>query len=171
MQTSTIDQNPLNQGDIPTEEQPSVNQDDSSIWIFQANPNRYDILNALGDPEIGNQIHWLVNQNRNRIHKNHLALIWMSGKEAGIYAVARIECEPTLLREFDPEKKYWLGEYEKELEIRVRLIILNNLINKPIFKQELLKIPGLSYLSILRQFQGTNFPVRDAEWKIISKLM
>jgi hypothetical protein len=95
----------------------------------------------------------------------------MSGKEAGIYALARIECEPTLLREFEPEKKYWLGEYEKELEIRVRLMILNNLINKPIFKQELLKIPGLANLSILRQFQGTNFPVRDAEWKIICKLL
>ena len=27
------------------------------IWIFQANPNRYDILNALSDEKLGSEIH------------------------------------------------------------------------------------------------------------------
>lgn len=145
--------------------------DEVSIWIFQGNPNKYDILNALSDKEIGNTIHWLVKQNRYKIHKGHIVLLWMSGKEAGIYALARVECEPALLKEPLPEKKYWLDEDKRDAENRVRLSILRRFINKPILKESLLKIPELSKLSILRQFQGTNFPVKDSEWSIIYKLM
>jgi len=142
-----------------------------SVWIFQGNPNRYDILNALNDKEIGNTIHWLVKQNKSRIHKGHVVLLWMSGKEAGIYALGRVECEPTPMQEGTPEKKYWLDDDEHNTENRVRLAILRRFVNKPILKVELLKIPELSRLSILRQFQGTNFPVRDSEWRLISELM
>jgi len=149
----------------------SSNDDDISVWIFQGNPNRYDILNALNDKEIGNTIHWLVKQNRNNIHKGHIVLIWMSGKESGIYAVARVECEPSLMNENQPEKKYWLDDETSNKENRVRLAILKRLVNKPVLKEDLLKIPELSKLSILRQFQGTNFPVKDSEWRIIYQLL
>ena len=147
------------------------NDDDISVWIFQGNPNRYDILNALSDKEIGNTIHWLVKQNRNKIHKGHLVLIWMSGKESGVYALARVECEPTLLKENEAERKYWLGDDESIVENRVRLSIIKRLVNKPVLKDSLLKIPELLKLSILRQFQGTNFPVRDSEWKILCQMV
>lgn len=145
--------------------------DEISVWVFQGNPKRYDILNALNDKKIGNTIHWLVKQNKNKIHKSHLVLIWMSGKEAGIYAIARVECEPTLLKEKEPERKYWIGDEVSIVENRVRLSIIKRLVNKPILKEDLLKIPELSKLSILRQFQGTNFPVRDSEWKILCQLV
>ncbi len=95
----------------------------------------------------------------------------MSGKEAGIYALARIECDPTHLREYEPERKYWLGDNEGDLEIRVRLTIINNLINKTIFKSKLLNLNGLASLFIFRQFQGTNFPVKDSERKISNQLL
>lgn len=150
----------------------SQNEDqDVSVWVFQGNPNRYDILNALSDKDVGNTIHWLVRQNKNRIHKGHLVLIWMSGKEAGIYALARIECEPASMPENEPEKKYWLEDKENAIETRVRLSVIRRFVNKPILKEELLKIPELSKLSILRQFRGTNFPVRDSEWELIAQLM
>lgn len=142
-----------------------------SVWIFQGNPNKYDILNALSDREIGNTIHWMVNQNKNKIHKGHLVLLWMSGKEAGVYALARVECEPAMLKENMPELKYWVADYEHELENRVRLSVLKRFINNPILRDKLLKIPELSKLSILRQSQGTNFPVRDSEWRIIAQLI
>jgi hypothetical protein len=153
----------------PIESESTANE--ASVWIFQGNPNRYDILNALNDGEIGNTIHWLVNQNRNKIHKGHLVLLWMSGKESGIYALARVETEPTLMSDSLAERKYWLSEGEDEFGIRVRLSVLKRLVNKPILKKTLLKVPQLSKLSILRQFQGTNFPVRDCEWNILSHLI
>lgn len=53
----------------------------------------------------------------------------------------------------------------------LRLSILKRFVNNPILKKDLSRVPGLSKLSILRQFQGTNFPVRDSEWKAIAQLM
>lgn len=57
------------------------------VWIFQTNPNRYDILNALSDLSYNKET-WLVNQYQNEIKQGDIALIWMSGnKDGGIYAV------------------------------------------------------------------------------------
>lgn len=111
-----------------------------------------------------------MNQHKQKIKKGHIALIWMSGKEAGIYAIARIETDPRQLAEFPAEKQYWIGNEEIEVANRVRLAVIKRLINNPILKEKLLTIPGLSKLSILRQFQGTNFPVKDNEWQIITQL-
>ncbi len=147
------------------------NPEDISVWIFQGNPQRYDVLNSLSDNDIGNNIHWLVNQYRNRIKKNHIGLIWMSGKDAGIYAITRIETDPSLMKEYPAEKKYWLDLPEKGEAIRVEMTIIKRLINKPILKETLLNANGLTKLSIMRQFQGTNFPVRNNEWRIISQLL
>jgi len=146
-----------------------VDNSEISVWIFQANPNLYDILNSLGDPEIGNTIHWLVKQHSGMIHKGHMAFIWMSGRDAGIYALTRVESEPDLMTESDAERKFWLNNQDPSPKKRVRLTVLRRFVNKPILKTELLKIPALSRLSILRQFQGTNFPVKNSEWAVLSK--
>jgi EVE domain len=155
---------------LPLNEYEISDNEDPTVWIFQGNPDRYDVLNALSDKEIGNSIHWLVNQHKQKIKKGHIALIWMSGKEAGIYAIARIETDPRQLAEFPAEKKYWTGNEERDVANGVRLTVIRRLINNPILKEKLLKIPRLSQLSILRQFQGTNFPVKESEWQIISQL-
>ena len=145
--------------------------EDISVWIFQANPERYDILNALADEKIGNKIHWLVNQHKTKIKKGHYGVIWMSGKDAGIYAITSINTDPELMDEYNEEKKYWFGEQDpRGLRTRVEMTVLKKFINNPIFKRELSKIDGLKNLSILRQFQGTNFPVRKPEWELISKI-
>ncbi len=142
-----------------------------SVWLFQGNPKIYDILNALSDSEIGNTIHWFVNQNRKRIHKGHLALIWMSGKEAGIYALGRIETAPLIMDESEEEKKYWLDSEPASNGLTVRISIIRRLINKPVLRTEIKEIPELSSLSILKQPTGTNFPVNDSEWEIIAGLL
>jgi len=71
-------------------------------WIFQANPERYDIMNALADDEIGNDIHWLVNQHKTAINKGQIGIIWLSGTEAGIYAITEIVTDPKIMDE--PER-------------------------------------------------------------------
>jgi hypothetical protein len=147
------------------------NNEEISVWLFQGNPKIYDILNALSDSEIGNTIHWTVNQNKNRIRKGHIALIWMSGKEAGIYALGRIETDPLIVDEPEEEKKHWLESDTMADRLRVRITILRRLINKPVLRTELKNIQGLSNLSILKQPIGTNFPVKDSEWEIIAGLI
>jgi len=142
------------------------------VWIFQANPQRYDIMNALADDEIGNEIHWLVNQHKNEIKKGHLGIIWLSGKEAGIYVVTEILTDPQIMKEPDSEKKYWADSSDKDdNKLRVKMNIISNLLKNPISKETIKKTKGLENLSILRYYQGTNFPVELNEWTEISKLM
>lgn len=147
------------------------NNEEISVWLFQGNPKIYDIVNALSDLEIGNTIHWTVNQNKNRIRKGHLALIWMSGKEAGIYALGRIETDPSIVNEPEEERKHWLESDMMPNRLRVRITIIRRLINKPVLRNEIKEIPELSSMSILKQPTGTNFPVNDNEWEIIAGLL
>ena len=146
--------------------------DTDKIWIFQANPQRYDIINALADDEVGNEIHWLVNQHKTEIKKGHLGIIWLSGKESGIYVITEILSDPQIIKEPESEKKYWADSSDKQDDkLRVKMKIIQNLLKNPISKETIKKTEGLEYLSILRYFQGTNFPVKLDEWSIISKLI
>ena len=146
--------------------------DEITTWIFQANPKEYDILNALSDEKLENKIHWYVGQHKNRIKKGHVALIWMSGKESGIYAVAQIMSDPLETEEDEAEKPYWLStEKDTTSTLRVKLKIVKTMINNPVFRHEVKAEKSLKYLSILRFAQGTNFPVTDDEWAVISGLI
>jgi hypothetical protein len=151
--------------------QDSVNIPDcDKVWIFQANPNRYDILNALADEGIGIVKHWLVNQHKNEIVKGNLGLIWLSGKEGGIYALTEIISDPKFLYDSEEESKYWIDSKDKsKKKLRVQMRVLINLVNKPIYRGELKETVGLENLSIFKQSQGTNFPVTFQEWDIIKK--
>ncbi len=140
----------------------------NQVWIFQANPNRYDILNALADDEAETEKHWLVNRYKNEIAKGDIGLIWLSGKEGGIYAVAEILSNPELLFASEKEEKYWIDSDDKDKKkLRVKMKLKLNLLNNPITKEDLRKTAGLESLSIFRQSQGTNFRVNDNEWEII----
>jgi hypothetical protein len=140
----------------------------SRVWIFQANPNRYDILNALADEEIGEVKHWLVNQYKNEISAGDIGLIWLSGPEGGIYAITEITSNPEMLVASLEEEKYWIDSDDKNKErLRVKMYLKINLLNNPIKKEVLRKTSGLENLSIFRQSQGTNFRVTKNEWEII----
>jgi predicted RNA-binding protein with PUA-like domain len=143
-----------------------------NIWIFQANPQRYDIMNALADEEIGNDMHWLVNQHKKDIAKGHIGLIWLSGRESGIYAIAEIVTDPQFMEEPDSEKKYWTDSVDKEGEkLRVKMKIVKNMLNKPLTKESIRNTAGLQNLSILRLPRGTNFRVTSDEWNRIKELI
>ena len=96
----------------------------------------------------------------------------MSGQDAGIYAITRINNNPKPMKENIPEKKYWINSSkEHDITIRVEMSIIKKLINNPILKKNFIGINGIEKLSIMRQSQGTNFPVTNEEWRIISKLI
>lgn len=147
--------------------EPSTIKSNNRVWIFQANPNRYDVLNALLDPTLDKQ-GWTVNQHRNEIQCGDTALIWMSGKEAGIYAVCEVISDPGFMVDSPEEEKYWTNEEDKgQSRLRVKIRIIKKLINNPLLRDELRGTAGLNSLSIIKFSQGTNFPVSQNEWEII----
>lgn len=149
-----------------------IRSDESRVWIFQTNPQKYDIINALADERIKEDV-WQVNQHKDKIKKGDIGLIWMSGKEAGIYAVIDIISDPEYFVESQISAQYWTGEaYKQQSRLRVKYKYKLKFTNSPVYKQQLKNIPELSNLSILRPpYQKTNFPVTDKEWVIISKMI
>ena len=142
------------------------------VWIFQANPNRYDILNALSDERIGNEIHWLVNQHKTEISKGHIGLIWLSGRESGIYAVTEIISNPQLMKEPITEEKYWVDAVDKDSEkLRVKMRIIKNMVNNPVSRDTIKETTGLEMMSIFRYSQRTNFPVSTDEWNLLRQII
>ena len=87
--------------------------------------------------KLENKIHWYVGQHKKRIKKAHVALIWMSGKESGIYAVVQIMSDPIETEEDEAENPYWLStEKDTTSTLRVKLKIVKTMINNPVFRHE-----------------------------------
>lgn len=143
----------------------------TNIWIFQAHPNRFDLLNALADSRLKHQ-RWQVNQHRDEIKKGDVVLLWMAGKRSGIYAIAEVIFDPTITSDLPEEEKYWLNDADRgRSDLKVDIKIKEDLRSAPLFRQKLKNIPDLQNLSILRFSQGTNFPVTKKEWSIIQELL
>lgn len=141
------------------------------VWIFQANPKRYDILNALADERLDEDV-WLVSQYKDSIKKGDIGLVWMSGKEAGIYAVIDIISDPAYLRESKVSAQYWISEEDKEqIRLRIKYKYKIKLMNDYVSREELKNIPELANMKIFKIAQGTNFPVTNEEWNAISDLI
>jgi predicted RNA-binding protein with PUA-like domain len=137
------------------------------VWIFQANPQRYDVLNALADEALVDDV-WEVSRYKSEIHAGHIGLVWMSGKESGIYAVFDITSEPQMMVDSEQSAKYWMDEKDKgQLRRRVKIRYRLRLINNPIFKEELKKMPELENMAVFKFTQATNYPVTNDEWQEI----
>jgi hypothetical protein len=141
------------------------------VWIFQANPQRYDVLNALADESLIEDV-WLVSRYQNEIHAGHIGLIWMSGKEGGIYAVVDVTSNPQMMYDSEQSTKYWTSESDKrQMMLRVKIRYKLRLINNPVTRQELKNIAELGNMEIFRRPIGTNFKVTNDEWQIILPLL
>ena len=141
-----------------------------SVWIFQANPKKWDIEEALRKNI--KEFEWRVTAYKSDIEKGHLGIIWKSGKDAGIYAITRIECNPRIITlDPDEEDKFNRGLSQEKDLLRVELTVLKNMINKPILKSDLLEIEETKDLSIIKFANATNFPVTDRQWRAIAELL
>jgi hypothetical protein len=137
-------------------------------WIFQANPEVFDIDGAIAALS---ELNWLINQHREAIRRGDKVFLWRSGPDAGIVAVATVMCDPMLLPESDPEQLYhrqpskFAGE-----QLRVRLQIdwkLGSLLSR----NQLISDPRFKDLSILKSPMGRNFPVSPEEAAVITALI
>lgn len=77
---------------------------DQNYWFFQANPNYYKIFDALQD-NVLNQ--WQVNQFKKEIKENDKVILWVTGENAGVYALATITSPVSKL----PRDEFELNHY------------------------------------------------------------
>jgi hypothetical protein len=102
----------------------STPQAPQRTWIFQANPELFDIDGAVANLT---ELNWLVNQHRDAIRGDDQIFLWRSGPSAGIVAVATVLCEPMLLPEDGSSQRFYRepSKFAGE-QFRVRLRIDRN---------------------------------------------
>lgn len=138
-----------------------------ATWIFQANPNLYDIHQCLN---LESRDLWSCVQYRTKIAKGDRALIWISGKQAGIYAIGTIMTDPAFQVDSEIGMKYWTNpDMGQRPRPRAWVKYEKVLIDNPLLKSYLQWDPELWDLSIFANARGTNFPVSNEEWEAIAK--
>ena len=140
----------------------------NNAWIFQGNPNLFDLKSALSELE---QFTWLVKQNKDKIHSGDRIFFWESGNEAGILGTGIIISEPEIQEENEEERRFNIDDSKFEGEQFRVLIKVERFFKEPIFRKQLLECSELRNLSILRNAQGTNFPVTTEEANFLENLI
>lgn len=143
-------------------DRPSI---EARTWMFQANPNKYDIFQTL---KSGEEL-WNLRQHAKDVHVGDRVLIWVCGDDAGIYAVGRV-ISPAVTMPDSPEGiKHWSNPAEgKRPTPRVLVRYERLLLERPLRKAYLQSDPNLWSMKILCFPQGTNFAVSAAEWQALS---
>ena len=134
-------------------------------WIFQANPKKYRILESLRAEA---EESWNVRQHGQEVAPGDRVLIWLSGEQAGIYALGTVTTAPILTADSPTGQAYWNDKAEgKRVRPRVWVRYDRVLVDRPLLKEFIACDSDLWNLAILRQPRGTNFPVTDAEWRAL----
>lgn len=142
-----------------------ISSTEKSTWIFQANPNKYDIFTSLKKEK---QEYWNLNQQAKKIKMGDRVLIWISGSEAGIYAIGTVISEVIFRPDSPKGISYWFKKSSgKAKKPRVLVRYEKIFIEEPLLKIFLRYDPNLTNLNIIRSPQGTNFPVTKEEWLAI----
>jgi hypothetical protein len=135
-------------------------------WVFQGNPKEFDIIKALEDNALKT---WRVKAHKDKIKKGDKVILWAGGKNSGVYALATVDSEVSIMPEPEIEKQYYKDQTVYEDKERVFLKIDYNLFNQPILKSELEKYSWFSKMKV--GSQGTNFTATKEEYESIKSLI
>ncbi len=132
---------------------------ETQYWVFQGNPQEFDVERGLREALTDS---WKVTAHKNEIKKGDKVILYVTGKEAGCYALAEVTSD---VYEERPQRddKLWRkgskGEYGVDIEFTY------NLLDHPILKDELKSNKSLAKLKI--GTQGTNFAATEVQYHTI----
>src|ERR1700733_7220752 len=139
-------------------------------WLFQGNPDRYDIAGALRELK---EVSWAVNQHKDEIHEADRVYYWQAGSSGGIVGVGDILDEPQVRPALESELKFYRDDAlrQESQEYLGVLIRKEKFVEPPISRQQVQAVRDLATLSIFRQAAGTNFPVTETQAESIENLL
>ncbi len=140
---------------------------DPQFWLFQANPKYSRILDGIRELE---GMHWLVTRYAQQIAVGDRVLIWVAGKDAGIYAIATVTQSPHFV-DRPPDFDYWLLPLRAIGRFYAPVQFTHKLLDDPILKTIVRHDPVLSQLQVLRTPHNTNFKVTPEEWHQVCQFL
>jgi hypothetical protein len=93
-----------------------------NYWIFQCNPEKFDLSTSIQKNLLQN---WIVAAHKNSIKIGDKAIIWCTGKSAGCYALATVMSNPEMFDDI-AGKELWKMETESRLRVKIADILLQN---------------------------------------------
>lgn len=138
----------------------------ANYWVFQGNPDIYDIVGALKELAVTN---WRVASHDKVIKKGDKIILWVTGKEAGCYALGEVAGEvENGVRDVEEKRFYKDNSYDVPHN-RVPIRIIHNLVERPILKEQ---IAGIKELAELKAgLQGTNFTATKDQYEAFVKII
>ena len=141
----------------------------TNYWVFQGNPNIYDINSALRQGHVKS---WKVAAHKESIKPGDKVILWQTGDEAGCYALGKVISEVDKIREEEDELQYYLvpsvSNDTNDTE-RVQLEIITNLVERPILWSLIKDNPVFENFKAGNQ--GTNFSATEKEFKTLAKMV
>jgi hypothetical protein len=140
-------------------------RDQGRCWIFQANPKLYDIAGALRDEKLKT---WGVKSHKKDISKGDKAIIWVTGAEAGCYALCEIASDVIESDADDDDAVYYRRSPPTGLRSHVELRVTRNLWDNPVLKPAVAASPKLKGLRV--GLQGTVFKATPEQYDALVEL-
>jgi len=141
-------------------------------WVFQFNPAIYKWFDRIKQNRETEQ--WLTSRHVSDIREGDKVVIWASGEKAGVYAIGEIVKNPRKSPLAPEQEKYWANKEDVcKFQEKYSVIIkyLKVIIDRPLLEDECSKDPILSDMPVLKQPQGTNFPLTKEQWNRILELL
>jgi len=120
-----------------------------NYWIFQCNPNEFDIVNEWQNRR---EETWKVTAHKKEIKKGDKVILWVTGNNAGCYGLCTVTSDVTDLED---------GSI-------VYLNIEENLSQNHIPKENITKYP--EFINFKEGNQGTNFTATQAQFDILESM-
>lgn len=146
--------------------QPTIDNktEDTNYWLFQTNPRIFRLKEALQAEVVQS---FAVKAHQQKIKPKDKVILWQSGKQAGVYALANVASEVNFFQIDRAESAYF--QVIPERTKRVQLQIEYNLWNRPITKE---LIPNTA---IFKDFNagrpGTNFHATQNQYEAIIEII
>jgi hypothetical protein len=137
----------------------------SQFWIFQGNPDKFDMDTYLRTRPV---IQWQLRQYAERLKAGAQVLIWRSGENSGVIAECVAESDAIQGLEDDAPELYLVQQENTKAMPRCRLKVLKQYVDKPIPRQKIkVALPGLSIITFAN---NTNYPISSEEYARILSL-
>ena len=152
---------------IPKEILKIFSKKERSYWIFQCNPEKFNINMVL---EEGRECSWVVTRYKDDIKEGDLGFLWVSGEKAGIIAGFEVLSPSSKeINETDPTG--WISGEEEKSQERCLIKIIDIYEEISVTRTKLQKTNFGKNLSIIKNPQGTNFKISKDEYVKIDDML
>jgi hypothetical protein len=145
-----------------------------SAWIFQGNPDQFDIDGFLADSE---EVEWAVRQKHyaSMMKVGQFVFLWKAAgkrkEQSGIVAVSEIVTEPREVDEDTGARKFWRTDQPIGPLLRVKLKVRRRFLGENVLAAASVAESGsLGDLPIFALRTSTNYPLSRSHFEALNQL-